>query len=110
MFAANIGFAAPAGLGFSLGTDRRMLVMGGDGGLQMTSGSLGDYVKCGSNAIWVCINNDGCECADTHPRMVTTVAAAGQAAGFSVLPDWSRLYAFACGLCLLCIQSAPAGA
>jgi TPP-dependent 2-oxoacid decarboxylase len=62
LFAANIGWAAPAGLGFALGTDRRMLVMGGDGGLQMTSGAIGDYVKCGSNAIWVCINNDGCEC------------------------------------------------
>lgn len=59
MFAANIGFAAPAGLGFSLGSDRRLLVVGGDGGLQMTSGSIGDYVKCGSNAIWVCVNNNG---------------------------------------------------
>lgn len=59
MFAANIGFAAPAGLGFALGTQRRMLVIGGDGGLQMTSGSIGDYVKCGTNAIWICVNNDG---------------------------------------------------
>ena len=61
MFAANIGWAAPAGLGFALGSNRRLLVIGGDGGLQMTSGSIGDYVKCGSNAIWVCVNNDGCE-------------------------------------------------
>lgn len=106
MFAANIGFAAPAGLGFSLGcTDRRLLVMGGDGGLQMTSGSIGDYVKCGSNAIWVCVNNDGCEWADKHAHLV-----AGQTAGFFALPEWSRLYAFACGICLLCVQSAPAGA
>lgn len=62
LFAANIGWAAPAGLGFALGTDKRLLVMAGDGGLQMTSGAIGDYVKCGSNAIWVCINNDGCKC------------------------------------------------
>lgn len=61
MFAANIGWAAPAGLGYSLGTNKRLLVMGGDGGLQMTSGSIGDYVKCNSNVIWVCVNNDGCE-------------------------------------------------
>jgi indolepyruvate decarboxylase len=84
MFAANIGFAAPAGLGFALGSDRRLLVMGGDGGLQMTSGSLGDYVKCGSNAIWVCVNNDGCECADSCTCSCTC----------SVL--WSLLARFVC--------------
>jgi hypothetical protein len=66
MFAANIGWAAPAGLGYALGTKKRMLVIGGDGGLQMTSGSIGDYVKCGTNAIWVCVNNDGCECGSAH--------------------------------------------
>jgi TPP-dependent 2-oxoacid decarboxylase len=59
MFAANIGWGPAAGLGFALGTDRRLLVIGGDGGLQMTSGAIGDYVKCGTNAIFVCINNDG---------------------------------------------------
>lgn len=33
----------------------------------MTSGSVGDYVKCGSNAIWVCVNNDGCERLSLSP-------------------------------------------
>jgi TPP-dependent 2-oxoacid decarboxylase len=75
MFAANIGWAAPAGLGFSLGTTKRLLVMGGDGGLQMTSGSIGDYVKCGSNAIWVCVNNDGCECLSLLPLLVVVCTA-----------------------------------
>jgi TPP-dependent 2-oxoacid decarboxylase len=27
--------------------------------LQMTAAEIGNYVKCGSNAIWVCVNNDG---------------------------------------------------
>jgi hypothetical protein len=75
MFAGNIGWAAPAGLGYALGTQKRMLVIGGDGGLQMTSGSIGDYVKCGTNAIWVCVNNDGCKWQRPqkckHPDMPT---------------------------------------
>eukprot|EP00775_Hariotina_reticulata_P008717 gene8717-8898_t len=61
LFAGNIGWACPAGLGFSLATEgqRRLVVLGGDGGLQMTAAEIGNYVKCGSNAIWVCVNNDG---------------------------------------------------
>jgi hypothetical protein len=50
--------------------------MGGDGGLQMTSGAIGDYVKCGSNAIWVCVNNDGCECLLSHSSSLVCVCRA----------------------------------
>jgi TPP-dependent 2-oxoacid decarboxylase len=47
-------------LGFSLGAPhRRLLVIGGDGGLQMTAGAIGDYAANGSNAIFVCVNNEG---------------------------------------------------
>ncbi|GBF93529.1 pyruvate decarboxylase-like [Raphidocelis subcapitata] len=61
--AGNIGAGLPTGLGFSLGAaargGNRTVIFIGDGGLQMTANDLGTFPRFGSNAIVVCINNDG---------------------------------------------------
>jgi TPP-dependent 2-oxoacid decarboxylase len=62
MLAGNIGWAPAAGLGFSLAAQesgKRLLLVCGDGGFQMTAAECGNYSKYGSNAIMVVINNDG---------------------------------------------------
>lgn len=61
--AGNIGAGLPTGLGFSLGaagrTGHRTIIFQGDGGLQMTANDLGSFVRFGSNAIVIVINNSG---------------------------------------------------
>ena len=60
--AADIGWAPAAGLGFSLASQssgKRLVLVCGDGGLQMTASEIGNYSKYGSNAIMIVVNNDG---------------------------------------------------
>jgi TPP-dependent 2-oxoacid decarboxylase len=62
VFAGNIGWAPAAGLGYSLASQasgKRLVVVCGDGGFQMTASELGNYAKFGSNAIMILVNNDG---------------------------------------------------
>jgi pyruvate decarboxylase len=87
LLAGSIGWATPAGLGYSLAAaaappgapraaptwrkllpggapgggavPRRTLILTGDGALQMTANELGNYARYKSNAVMIILNNDG---------------------------------------------------
>ncbi|WIA38705.1 hypothetical protein OEZ86_002005 [Tetradesmus obliquus] len=84
IFAGNIGWATPAGLGFSLAQQRagrrRLLVCQGDGGLQMTAGEIGNYARCGSNAIIILVNNNG--------YLIERYLSPIPDSGYNYLPSW----------------------
>jgi indolepyruvate decarboxylase len=57
---ASMGFAVPASIGAQLGrSDRRPLVIVGDGAFQMTGMELSTSVRYGLNPIVIVLNNDG---------------------------------------------------
>lgn len=57
-FYATMGFAVPAAIGYALATEKRPLVLVGDGGFQMTGPEMCHCPRYGINPIFVVINNE----------------------------------------------------
>jgi indolepyruvate decarboxylase len=58
---ATMGFGVPAGLGLQVVTERRVLILVGDGAFQMTGWELGNCQRYGWDPIVVVFNNRGWE-------------------------------------------------